>query len=67
MTMKDISEANDPDLRNSMTAMRRAAELARETAIRTDTDLIVVRDGRLVRIPAQVLREARAAGMKKTT
>lgn len=67
MTMKDISEAKDPDLRNSMTALRRAAELARETAIRTDTDIVVVKDGRLVSIPAQVLREARAAGTKKAT
>jgi hypothetical protein len=65
--MKDISEAKDPDLRNSMTALRRAAELARETAIRTDTDIVVVKDGRLVSIPAQVLREARAAGTKKAT
>jgi len=56
MTMKDISEAKDPDLRASVAAMRRAAQLARETAIRTDTHLVVVRDGKLVRIPAHELR-----------
>ena len=57
---KPITEAKDPDLRASVAAMRRAAALARETAIRTDTDLVVVKDGQLVRIPAQVLREVRS-------
>ena len=65
MNTKDISEAKNPDLRASVVAMRRAAELARETAIRTNTDLVVVKDGRLVRISAQVLREARAADIEK--
>jgi hypothetical protein len=57
---KPITEAKDPDLRASVAAMQRAAALARETAIRTDTDLVVVKDGQLVRIPAQVLREVRS-------
>jgi len=39
-------------------AMIRAAEDARKTAIQTGTNLIVVKDGKLTRIPAQVLREA---------
>jgi hypothetical protein len=56
MNPKPITEAKDPDLRASAAAMRRAAELARETAIRTDTDLVVVKDGQLIRIPAQALR-----------
>lgn len=56
MNQKDIAEANDPDLRASVAAMGRAAELARKTAIQTDTNLIVVKDGKLTRIPAQVLR-----------
>lgn len=64
MSMKDIAEAKDPDLRASVVAMHRAAELARETAIRTDTDPIVVKNGQLVRISAQALREARAATKK---
>lgn len=54
--MKDISEAKDPDLRASMAAMQRAAELARHTAISTDTHLVIVENGELVRIPADVLR-----------
>jgi hypothetical protein len=58
MTMKNIQEAKDPDLRASAVAMSRAAEAARKTAIQTGTDLIIVKDGKLTRIPAQVLREA---------
>jgi hypothetical protein len=56
MTQKDISKAKNPDLRSSMTAMRRAAALARKTAIQTDTAIILVRDGKPVRIPAAELR-----------
>lgn len=57
MRPKDISQAKDPGLRGSLAALQRAAELARKTAIQTDTDLIIVRDGELVRISAAVLRE----------
>ena len=56
MKTKDISEAKDPDLRASVVAMRRAAQMARETAIRTGTDLVVMKNGQIIRIPAQVLR-----------
>ena len=56
MKTKDINEAKDPDLRASVAAMRRAAQMARETAIRTDTDLVVMKNGQIIRIPAQVLR-----------
>ena len=60
MTMKNIEEANDPDLRASAAAMRRAAVAARKTAIQTGTHLIIVKDGKLIRIPAQELRETDA-------
>ena len=56
MKTKDISEAKDPDLRASVAAMHRAAQMARETAIRTGTDLVVMKNGQIIRIPAQVLR-----------
>ena len=39
-----------------MAAMRRAAALARKTAIQTDTAIVVVRDGKVVRSPAAELR-----------
>lgn len=60
MNTKDISEAQNPDLRASVAAMQRAAELARQTAIQTGTDLIVIRDGKLTRIPPDELRKEMA-------
>lgn len=57
MNPKNISEAKDPDLRASMAAMGRAAELARKTAIQTGTNLIVMRNGKIVRIPPQELSQ----------
>ena len=57
MTPKDISQARNADLRTSFQALRRAAEQARQTAILTGTDLIIVQDGRLVRLPASLLRQ----------
>lgn len=56
MKPHDISKASDPDMRASLVALRRASQLARKTAIQTGTDLIVVRDGRTVRISADTLR-----------
>jgi hypothetical protein len=53
----DISEARNPDLRNALTAMKRAADMARKIAIDTDTGIIVVRDGKPTRISAQQLRD----------
>lgn len=54
--MKDISEAKDPDLRASLAAMHRAALLARKTAIQTGTDLIIMKEGKIVRIPPEELK-----------
>ncbi len=56
MRSSDLSIAKDPVLRGSMAAMRRAAALARKTAIQTDTAIVLVRDGKVVRIPAAELR-----------
>jgi len=56
MKPQDLSTARDPEMRESLTALRRAAALARKTAIQTDTELVVVRDGQIVRIPAEALR-----------
>lgn len=57
MKHQDIAQARNPDLRGSLAAMKRAAELARRTAIQTDTEIVVVRDGKTVLIPAKQLRE----------
>lgn len=61
MKLQDISQARNPDLRASLAALRRAAALARKTAIDTDTELVVVREGRIVRIPAETLRREATA------
>jgi hypothetical protein len=61
MTILDLSQTKNPLLRASLAAMQRAAELARQTAIQTDTGIVIVRDGQLVRIPAETLRQEAAA------
>ena len=55
---EQLAQARDQDLVNSLIAMRRAARMAREQAVRTGTDIIVVRDEKLVRITAEELRRA---------
>jgi hypothetical protein len=64
VTQQELSKAKNPDLRTSLEAMRRAAEMARKTAIQTDTEIVVVKDGKPVRITAEELREAEA-GMSR--
>ncbi len=62
ISVKGIREAEDPDLRASVAAMRRAATEARKIAIQIGTDLIVMRAEQLIRTPANVLREAAPFG-----
>lgn len=57
VTKQELSKARNPDLRASLAAMRRAAELARKTAIQTNTAIVLVKDGKPIRIPAEQLRE----------
>lgn len=57
MKTPDISTAKNADLRASLAALRRAAKSARQLAIQTDTAIVVVKDGKLVRIPANDLRQ----------
>ena len=59
LTNRDLSTARNPDLRASLAAMRRAADAARKTAMETNTEIVVVRDGKPIRIPAQRLREGK--------
>lgn len=56
MKQQELFKAKNPDLRASLAAMQRAAELARRTALQTDTAIVVVQDGKLMRIPAEQLR-----------
>lgn len=57
MNANDISNAKDPDLRASLDALRRAAQQARKTAIQTETNLVIVKNGQLQRISADELRQ----------
>ena len=65
MTQQELSKAKNPDLRASLAAMRRAAQMARSTAIQTDTEIVIVRDGKPVRVSAEELREERQAAVQK--
>ena len=58
MTQEQLSQARNKDLPASLIAMRRAARMAREQAVRTDTAVIVIRDKKPVRITAEELRKA---------
>ena len=61
MTGEKLSQPKNPDLRASLVAMRRAADMARNTAIQTDTEIVIVKDGKPVRITAEQLRMERSA------
>lgn len=63
MTNKDISKAKDPDLRNALVALRRASLMARKTAIDTGTNIVLVKDGRMIRISADELRRQDENGL----
>lgn len=43
-------------MRGSLAALKRAAQLARQTAIQTNTSIVVVQDGKLIHISADELR-----------
>ncbi len=59
MTQEELWKAKNPDLRNSLIAMKRAAEMARQIAIQTNTAIVLFKDGKVVRIPADQLRESK--------
>ncbi len=51
-----LALAKNPDLINSLTAMHRAARMAREQAVRTGTYIVVRRNGKMVHVTAEELR-----------
>ena len=57
MKTNDITKAKDPALRGSLNALRRSAAAARKVAIQTDTHLVIVKDGKLLRLSAEDLRQ----------
>jgi hypothetical protein len=58
MRTKDIREAKDPVLRASMAALQRASLRARQIAIQTGTNLVIVKNGQLLRISPEELRQS---------
>jgi hypothetical protein len=62
MNLSDLDKAKDADLPASVAAMKRAAELARNIAIQTDTAIIVQQDGKLMRKTASELKAAATSG-----
>jgi sensor histidine kinase regulating citrate/malate metabolism len=62
MKAQDLSKAKNPELRASLAAMERAAAMARKIAIQTDTAIVVVQDGKLIRISAEQLRQEEQNG-----
>ena len=59
LTQEELWKAKNPDIRNSLIAMKRAAEMARQIAIQTNTAIVLFKDGKTVRIPADQLRESK--------
>lgn len=56
MNAKDITQAKDPLLPASIAALKRAAQIARQTAMQTNTAIVLVQAGQIVRISAEDLR-----------
>jgi exosome complex RNA-binding protein Rrp4 len=61
MTVPDINQAQNPDLLASWIAIQRAAALARDIAIQTNTSIVISENGNLVYISAEQLRRDKLA------
>lgn len=57
MSKVDIAQAKNPDLRSSMAALQRAAESARHVAIQTNTAIVLVENGKTIKVSAEKLRQ----------
>jgi hypothetical protein len=66
MNANDLAQAKDPDVRAALGALRRAAQSARQTAIQTNTHLVIMKDGRVQRIAASELVLQAATKTKPT-
>ncbi len=59
MKQEALHLETNPDLASSLAAMHRAAAPAHEVVIQTGTEIIIVEDGKRVRIAADDLRVGR--------
>jgi hypothetical protein len=57
MNEKDLHLAKNKDIPASLIAMKRAAVMARELAVQTNTAISVMRNGKIVRVTADELRK----------
>lgn len=57
MTNQLLEIVKDEEVEAELAALRRAARMARELAVRTNTSIIIVEDGKLVRVTADELRK----------
>ncbi|BDT79410.1 hypothetical protein [Polynucleobacter yangtzensis] len=57
--VKDIRNSPDPDIVGSYYAMHRAGQAAIDLAIQTNTAIVTMVDGKIVRIPAAELIKKR--------
>lgn len=67
MKPKNLSEAKTPELRGSLDALKCAAKEARRIAIQTGTAIIVVRDGKRLRISAEELSNTRPSIVREAS
>jgi hypothetical protein len=61
MNPKPIEHANTPDLALALPALRRARKRAEEIAIATNTALVQVQNGQVIRVRPEVTHGSRAA------
>lgn len=57
MSKTDISKAKNPDMHASMAALKHAAAQARNIAMQTNTSIVLVENGTLVKVSAEQLRQ----------
>ena len=61
MQSKDIRLSPDPDMAGSYAAMQRAGRAAEDLAIRTNTAIITMIEGKVVRLTAEEIIKRRQA------
>ena len=59
MDASSLLKARDPDLASSFIALQRAAKIARETAIQTQTAIVIMRNDKLVYLSGKELQTSR--------
>ncbi len=66
MKPKDIRLSSDPDMAGSYAAMQRAGRAAEDLAIRTNTAIITMIAGKVVRLTAEEIIKRRQAESKES-